>query len=192
MSARLIDGKARAAALRAEVAAGVAAFRAQAGRAPGLAVVLVGADPASQVYVRNKGRATREAGMESFEHRLPADASQATLVALIDRLNADPAVDGILVQLPAPPQIDEGAVITRIHPDKDVDGLNPVNAGRLALGATGATAIFGGFTPWIAELLVQRTGSTLAPGVMIAVVALVVAPIVWRAPETAPGVPGRR
>ena len=137
MSGTVIDGKARAAALRAAVATGVAAFRAQAGRAPGLAVVLVGDDPASQVYVRNKGRATREAGMESFEHRLPADAAPATLYALIDRLNDDPAVDGILVQLPAPPQIDEGAVITRIHPDKDVDGLNPVNAGRLALGLEG-------------------------------------------------------
>ncbi len=137
MTAQVIDGKARAARLRAEVAAGVVRFRQAAGRAPGLAVVLIGDDPASQVYVRNKGKATVAAGMKSFEHRLPADTPQATLDALIDRLNADPAVDGILVQLPAPPQISEGAVITRIHPDKDVDGLNPVNAGRLALGLHG-------------------------------------------------------
>ena len=137
MTGRVIDGKAFAAGLRARVADGVAAFRAETGRAPGLAVVLVGDDAASEVYVRNKGKATVAAGMESFEHRLPADTAPATLHALIDRLNADPAVDGILVQLPAPPQIDERQVITRIHPDKDVDGLNPVNAGRLALGLEG-------------------------------------------------------
>ena len=137
MTARVIDGKAHAGALRARVADEVARFREAAGRAPGLAVVLVGDDPASQVYVRNKGLATRAAGMESFEHRLPADTAPETLFALIDRLNVDAAVDGILVQLPAPPQIDERMVITRIHPDKDVDGLNPVNAGRLALGLHG-------------------------------------------------------
>jgi methylenetetrahydrofolate dehydrogenase (NADP+) / methenyltetrahydrofolate cyclohydrolase len=140
MTAAIIDGKARAAAVRAEVAAGVARFRERAGRAPGLAVVLVGDDPASQVYVRNKGRLTREAGMESFEHRLPADTPQDELLALVDRLNEDGAVDGILVQLPAPPQIDDRAVMARISPDKDVDGLNPVSAGRLALG-------LGGFVP---------------------------------------------
>ena len=137
MTARVLDGKAAAAALRARVGAEVIKFRAACGRAPGLAVVLVGDDPASAVYVRSKGKATREAGMESFEHRLPATAAQDELVALVERLNADPAVDGILVQLPLPPQIDEQAIITRIDPDKDVDGFNPVNAGRLAIGLPG-------------------------------------------------------
>ena len=137
MSAAIIDGKAAAAALRARVREEVARFRAAAGRSPGLAVVLVGDDPASAVYVRSKGKATREAGMESFEHRLPADASQPELVEIIDRLNDDPAVDGILVQLPLPPQIDERVIITRIDPDKDVDGFHPVNAGRLAIGLHG-------------------------------------------------------
>ncbi|MCY7281691.1 MAG: bifunctional methylenetetrahydrofolate dehydrogenase/methenyltetrahydrofolate cyclohydrolase FolD [Sphingomonas bacterium] len=137
MTARIIDGKAAAAALRARVGAEVTEFRAATGRAPGLAVVLVGEDPASSVYVRAKHKATIEAGMESFEHRLPVTATQDQLVALVDRLNADPAVDGILVQLPLPPQIDEQAIITRIDPDKDVDGFNPVNAGRLAIGLPG-------------------------------------------------------
>ncbi|MEO5808857.1 MAG: bifunctional methylenetetrahydrofolate dehydrogenase/methenyltetrahydrofolate cyclohydrolase FolD [Sphingomicrobium sp.] len=137
MTARIIDGKAAAAALRGEVASEVARFRQASGRAPGLAVVLVGEDPASAVYVRAKRKATIEAGMESFEQKLPADTSQGDLIALIDRLNADPAVDGILVQLPLPPQIDERVVITRISPDKDVDGFNPVNAGRLAIGLHG-------------------------------------------------------
>ena len=137
MSAAIIDGKLRAAALRAAVAEEVARLRGLTGRTPGLAVVLVGDDPASQVYVRNKGKATRAVGMESFEHRLSADVEPEALYALIDRLNADPAVDGILVQLPAPPQIDEQVVMTRIDADKDVDGLNPVNAGRLALGMHG-------------------------------------------------------
>ncbi|AJP73078.1 bifunctional methylenetetrahydrofolate dehydrogenase/methenyltetrahydrofolate cyclohydrolase FolD [Sphingomonas hengshuiensis] len=137
MSAELIDGKAFAAGLRARIAEQVPAFRAAAGRAPGLAVVLVGEDPASAVYVRSKGRMTREAGMESFEHKLPADTPQDDLVALVDRLNADPAVDGILVQLPLPRHIDEQAVLTRISPDKDVDGFHPVNAGRLVTGLEG-------------------------------------------------------
>ena len=130
MAARVIDGRARAAAVRAEVARGVARLA----RAPGLAVVLVGDDPASAVYVRNKGRACREAGMIGFEHRLPADTTQGTLLALVARLNADAAVDGILVQLPLPPQIGADAVIAAIDPDKDVDGFHPVNAGRLATG----------------------------------------------------------
>jgi methylenetetrahydrofolate dehydrogenase (NADP+)/methenyltetrahydrofolate cyclohydrolase len=137
MTARLIDGKAAAQALRLEVAADVARFREATGRAPGLAVVLVGDDPASAVYVRSKGKATREAGMESFEHRLPDSTSQEELLALVDRLNADPAVDGILVQLPLPAQIDERTVITRISPDKDVDGFHPENAGRLVIGLHG-------------------------------------------------------
>jgi len=137
VSARLIDGKAAAAELRARIAAEVEKFRAASGRAPGLAVVLVGDDPASAVYVRSKGKATVEAGMESFEHKLPPDTSEADLLDLVDRLNADPAVDGILVQLPLPGQIDERKVITRVDPDKDVDGFNPVNAGRLATGLHG-------------------------------------------------------
>jgi methylenetetrahydrofolate dehydrogenase (NADP+)/methenyltetrahydrofolate cyclohydrolase len=137
VTARLIDGKAAAETLRGEIAEQVVRFRAAVGRAPGLAVVLVGEDPASAVYVRSKGKATVAAGMESFEHRLPADASEKELLALVDRLNADPAVDGILVQLPLPPQIDATKVITRIDPDKDVDGFHPVNAGRLAIGLQG-------------------------------------------------------
>ena len=137
MSATIIDGKAFALGLRERVAGEVARFTAAAGRKPGLAVVLVGDDPASAVYVRSKHKATIAAGMESFEHRLPADTSEEVLLALVDRLNADPAVDGILVQLPLPPQIDERGVITRIDPDKDVDGFHPVNAGRLASGLPG-------------------------------------------------------
>jgi methylenetetrahydrofolate dehydrogenase (NADP+)/methenyltetrahydrofolate cyclohydrolase len=137
MTASIIDGKAFALGLRERVAQQVASFRAAAGRAPGLAVVLVGEDPASAVYVRNKHKATIGAGMESFEHKLPASTSQADLIALVDQLNADPAVDGILVQLPLPGHIDERAVTTRIDPDKDVDGFHPVNAGRLATGLYG-------------------------------------------------------
>jgi len=137
MTARIIDGKAFAADLRARIAGQVATFRAAAGRAPGLAVVLVGEDPASAVYVRSKHKATLAAGMESFEHRLPADTAQDDLLALIEALNADPTVDGILVQLPLPKHIDEQVVITRIDPDKDVDGFHPVNAGRLATGLHG-------------------------------------------------------
>ena len=137
MTATIIDGKAHALALRSRVATHVAAFREATGRAPGLAVVLVGEDPASAVYVRNKGKATRDAGMESFEHRLPADTDSAALLALVARLNADPAVDGILVQLPLPAHIDAQAVLLAIDPDKDVDGFHPVNAGRLAIGAEG-------------------------------------------------------
>ena len=137
MTARLIDGKAAAAALRAEVAVEVAKFRVARGRSPGLAVVLVGEDPASAVYVRNKGKATIEAGMESFEHKLSADTSETELLALVERLNADPRVDGILVQLPLPDHIDASRVLTSIDPDKDVDGFHPVNAGRLAIGLDG-------------------------------------------------------
>ena len=119
------------------MASAVERFCAATGRAPGLAVVLVGEDPASSVYVRAKGKATLEAGMLSFQHRLPMDTSEAALLGLVDRLNADPTVDGILVQLPLPSQIDASKVITRIDPDKDVDGFHPVNAGRLATGLPG-------------------------------------------------------
>ncbi|HEY0327134.1 MAG TPA: bifunctional methylenetetrahydrofolate dehydrogenase/methenyltetrahydrofolate cyclohydrolase FolD [Allosphingosinicella sp.] len=134
MTVSVIDGKAAAADIRARVAARVPAFTAAAGRRPGLAVVLVGEDPASQVYVRSKGKATLEAGMESFEHSLSDDTSQDDLLALVARLNADDAVDGILVQLPLPRHIDEQAVLAAIDPDKDVDGFHVVNAGRLAVG----------------------------------------------------------
>lgn len=135
--ATVIDGKAFAAGLRERVGHAAAAFEAKAGRKAGLAVVLVGDDPASQVYVRNKGKQTVEAGMASFEHKLPADTTQADLVALVEQLNADPAVDGILVQLPLPGHLDEQAVVERISPNKDVDGLTPTSTGRLALGLPG-------------------------------------------------------
>jgi methylenetetrahydrofolate dehydrogenase (NADP+)/methenyltetrahydrofolate cyclohydrolase len=134
VTAAVIDGKAFASGLRERVAAAVPAFAGKAGRRPGLAVVLVGEDPASQVYVRAKGKATLAAGMESFEHRLTADVRQAELVALVRELNGDERVDGILVQLPLPPHIDAGAVIEAIDPAKDVDGFHPANAGRLAAG----------------------------------------------------------
>ena len=134
MTASIIDGKAVAATLRSQVAEGVATFQEQTGRAPGLAVVLVGEDAASSVYVRSKGKATVAAGMVSVEHRLPADAEQATLMALVAELNADPAIDGILVQLPLPSHMDAQAVISAIDPNKDVDGFHPANAGRLATG----------------------------------------------------------
>jgi methylenetetrahydrofolate dehydrogenase (NADP+)/methenyltetrahydrofolate cyclohydrolase len=135
--AGIIDGKAFAAGLRARVAVHAASFAAAAGRKAGLAVVLVGDDPASQVYVRNKGRQTIECGMESFEHKLPAETGEAELLSLVARLNVDPAVDGILVQLPLPGHIDEQKVIAAIDPDKDVDGFHVINAGRLAVGQPG-------------------------------------------------------
>ncbi|GHG16217.1 bifunctional protein FolD [Paracoccus aerius] len=133
LTATLIDGKAFAAGLRTRIGTAVAALKTQ-GITPGLAVVLVGEDPASEVYIRSKGRMTREVGMNSFEHRLPADTPQADLLALIDRLNADPAVNGILVQLPLPRHMDEAAVINAIDPAKDVDGFHILNVGRLATG----------------------------------------------------------
>jgi methylenetetrahydrofolate dehydrogenase (NADP+)/methenyltetrahydrofolate cyclohydrolase len=137
MTAELIDGKAFALGLRGRIAMLAADFTGQTGRKAGLAVVLVGADAASQVYVRSKGKATHEAGMASFEHRLPADAAEAELLSLIKALNADPAVDGILVQLPLPAHLDEQTVISTISPDKDVDGFHVINAGRLAVGQPG-------------------------------------------------------
>ena len=158
MGATIIDGKAHAAALRGRVGAAVAAFREGGRRAPGLAVVLVGEDPASAVYVRNKGKATREAGMESFEHRLPDTTTSDELLQLVARLNADPAVDGILVQLPLPPHVDAGAVLLAIDPDKDVDGFHPVNAGRLAIGAEG----FVPCTPLGCLMLLKDTHEHLA------------------------------
>ncbi len=132
MTARLIDGKAIAASLRAEIGAAVSARIARGLRAPGLAVVLVGDDPASQVYVRNKRRACEETGILAFDHDLPASTSEAELLSLIDALNERPDVDGILVQLPLPSHIDEVKVIERILPTKDVDGFHPYTVGRLA------------------------------------------------------------
>src|SRR5919108_679243 len=129
---KIIDGKAFAAKLRDKIARQVKQLQSQHGFTPGLAVVLVGEDPASKVYVRNKGEQTRESGMASFEHKLPATTTQAELLALINELNKDPKVNGILCQLPVPKQIDPQAIIDAIDPDKDVDGFHVVNAGRLA------------------------------------------------------------
>jgi methylenetetrahydrofolate dehydrogenase (NADP+)/methenyltetrahydrofolate cyclohydrolase len=137
MTAMLIDGKAAAAALRTKIAAEVRRLAAAHGLSPGLAVVLVGHNPASEAYVASKTKMTAEVGMRSFDHRLPATASEAALLVLVARLNADPAVHGILVQLPLPPQIDPHHVITAVDPGKDVDGFHPVNVGRLALGLPG-------------------------------------------------------
>jgi methylenetetrahydrofolate dehydrogenase (NADP+)/methenyltetrahydrofolate cyclohydrolase len=137
VSAAIIDGKAFAERLRGRVAEQAAAFEAAIGRKAGLAVVLVGEDPASQVYVASKGKQTVAVGMASFEHKLPADTTQEALLALVDRLNADATVDGILVQLPLPGHLDEQAVVDLIDPAKDVDGLTPISTGRLALGLPG-------------------------------------------------------
>ena len=133
MSATIIDGNAQGERLRGKVAEAVRALGGQ-GVTPGLAVVLVGEDPASRVYVRNKSAKTVEAGMRSFDHKLPADASEAEVLALVRQLNADEAVDGILVQLPLPAHIDSAKVLLAIDPAKDVDGFHPVNAGLLATG----------------------------------------------------------
>ena len=134
MTATIIDGKAFAARIRAQVADHVSRLKTDHGIAPGLAVVLVGEDPASQVYVRSKGKQTVECGMASFEHKLEADTSEADLLALIDRLNADPAVHGILVQLPLPGHLNSDLVINRIDPAKDVDGFHISNVGLLGTG----------------------------------------------------------
>jgi methylenetetrahydrofolate dehydrogenase (NADP+) / methenyltetrahydrofolate cyclohydrolase len=134
MTAKIIDGKAAAAEVRARVAEIAAEFARKAGRQPGLATVLVGEDPASAVYVRSKGKATSEAGMASFSHKLPDTTSETELLDLVDQLNRDDSVDGILVQLPLPQQIDASRVIAAIDPAKDVDGFHPMNAGRLATG----------------------------------------------------------
>jgi hypothetical protein len=129
MAATIIDGKAFAADGAGPVAEQVAALKASTGSCPGLAVVLVGEDPASQVYVAHKHKQTVEVGMASFEHKLPADTSEADLFALIDRLNADPAVHGILCQFPVPDHLDDAGLVARIAPEKDVDGLSVTNAG---------------------------------------------------------------
>ena len=138
VSAKVIDGKAVAAEVRDRVRSEVAEYAdANGGRTPGLATVLVGDDPASQIYVHNKHKACEEAGIRSLDHQLPAGTSENELLGLVERLNADPEVDGILVQLPVPEQIDPDAVVAAIDPGKDVDGLTPINAGLLASGAPG-------------------------------------------------------
>ncbi|HEY0311999.1 MAG TPA: bifunctional methylenetetrahydrofolate dehydrogenase/methenyltetrahydrofolate cyclohydrolase FolD [Allosphingosinicella sp.] len=137
MSAEIIDGRAFAERLRARVAEAVPAFTEGTGRVPGLAVVLVGEDPASEIYVRSKNKATLAAGMASFEHRLPDTATEAELLSLVEEMNGDDRVDGILVQLPLPAGIDDKAVIDAIDPAKDVDGFHVVNAGKLAVGEEG-------------------------------------------------------
>jgi len=156
MTAKRIDGRAAAAAVRERVAAAASGFKASTGRLPGLATVLVGEDPASAVYVRSKGKATAEAGMESFSHQLPSDTSEEALLDLVVLLNNDDRVDGILVQLPLPPQIDAARIIAAIDPDKDVDGFHPVNAGRLA---TGLEAMVPCTPPGCLYLLKQELGS---------------------------------
>jgi methylenetetrahydrofolate dehydrogenase (NADP+)/methenyltetrahydrofolate cyclohydrolase len=156
--ARLIDGKATAAALRTRVAAAVERLKQDHGLTPGLTVVLVGEDPASQVYVRNKGEQTKEAGMKSDTHRLPASTTQDELLALVRRLNADASVHGILVQLPLPAHIDSAVIIAAIDPDKDVDGLHVVNAGRLSAGLPGLVPC----TPLGCVILLKQTLGALA------------------------------
>jgi methylenetetrahydrofolate dehydrogenase (NADP+)/methenyltetrahydrofolate cyclohydrolase len=156
MTADLIDGKKIAGALRAQIATRVGVLKSDHNLTPGLAVVLVGEDPASQVYVRNKGIATKEVGMNSLEFRLPADTSQEALLDKVRALNNDPEVHGILVQFPVPEQISQQAVIDTISPEKDVDGLHPVNAGRLASGhLTGAGAALVPCTPQGSVLLAR-------------------------------------
>jgi methylenetetrahydrofolate dehydrogenase (NADP+) / methenyltetrahydrofolate cyclohydrolase len=139
MSAQLIDGKTIAAELRAAVAAEVQRLAGEHRLQPGLAVVLVGENPASAVYVRNKSKQTAEAGMRSFDHRLPETVSEQELLALVGKLNADPAVHGILVQLPLPKQVDSQKVLNAVDPAKDVDGFHPMNAGRLSTGLPALT-----------------------------------------------------
>jgi methylenetetrahydrofolate dehydrogenase (NADP+) / methenyltetrahydrofolate cyclohydrolase len=158
MSAKILDGKAIAAELRATIKARVAARTASGLRRPGLAVVLVGENPASQVYVRNKRKSCEEVGFHSQSFDLPSATSQETLLKLIDELNADASIDGILVQLPLPKQIDEEAVIERILPTKDVDGFHPYNVGRLAL----RMPILRPCTPRGIMTMLEHTGETLA------------------------------
>jgi methylenetetrahydrofolate dehydrogenase (NADP+)/methenyltetrahydrofolate cyclohydrolase len=157
MSATIIDGKAYAEGLRSRIAGAVGTLSEQ-GVTPGLAVVIVGEDPASQLYVKNKARQTVEVGMRSFEHVLPASTPEAELLDLVARLNADPAVDGILVQLPLPKQIDAQKVIEAIDPTKDVDGFHPINAGRLMTGVPGLVSC----TPLGCLLLAQSVRRDLA------------------------------
>ncbi|MDH5315164.1 MAG: bifunctional methylenetetrahydrofolate dehydrogenase/methenyltetrahydrofolate cyclohydrolase FolD [Gemmatimonadota bacterium] len=154
MTARLLDGAALGRQIRAEVATDVAELL-RLGTRPGLAVILVGEDPASQVYVRSKGRACEEAGMTSVTHRLPDTTTQDELLRLIDQVNADPAIHGLLVQLPLPKHINTDLVLRRVSPDKDVDGFHPVNVGKLVLGdPTG----FRPATPYGVQQMLVRSG----------------------------------
>lgn len=155
MTAKLIDGKAFAARLRERVKGAADAIMVGHGVKPGLAVVIVGENPASQVYVRNKVKQTAEAGMESIHHELPATTEQGKLESLIDTLNADPKIHGILVQLPLPGHIDSDAVLARIVPEKDVDGFHEVNVGRLSIGATGNARPIVPCTPWGSLMLIK-------------------------------------
>jgi methylenetetrahydrofolate dehydrogenase (NADP+) / methenyltetrahydrofolate cyclohydrolase len=155
---KLIDGKAHAAALRQRIADAVAELKKNHGVTPGLAVVLVGNDPASEVYVRNKGKQTVEVGMRSIEHKKPANTSEADLLALVKQLNADPEVDGILTQFPMPEQISQHTVINTIDPAKDVDGLSPINAGRLWSGEQALVPC----TPYGCVVLLKETLGKLA------------------------------
>ena len=157
MTAQLIDGKAIAAETRAQVTADVEAFVARTGHRPGLATVLVGDDPASAVYVANKQRGCEEAGINGFSHTLPADVAREDLIALVEQLNADPAVSGILVQLPLPDHLDGVEITGLIDPDKDVDGLTAVSAGRLLSGIDGLRPC----TPEGVMLLLERVGVEL-------------------------------
>lgn len=156
MTARLIDGKAIAAGIRSEIRTRIETRLTRGLRAPGLAVILVGDNPASEVYVRNKRKACEEAGVHSFAHDLPDTTSQSELLALIDRLNADPGIDGILVQLPLPEHIDTETVVERIRPDKDVDGFHPYNIGRLSI----RMPLLRSCTPYGVMTLLNHTGET--------------------------------
>jgi methylenetetrahydrofolate dehydrogenase (NADP+)/methenyltetrahydrofolate cyclohydrolase len=165
MAAQILDGKQIAESLRAAVRTEVEAFRAKHGRAPGLDVVLVGEDPASQVYTRSKEKASNEVGMRGRLHPLPADTSEAELLAILDSLNEDPAVDGILVQLPLPKQIRELRVLDAIAPTKDVDGFHPMNAGLLASGRPGLVPC----TPMGILHLIRATGVDLVGSCVVVV-----------------------
>ena len=167
MGAAIIDGRKAAAELRAEVAEGVAGFRARHGRGPGLVGVQVGADPASEIYQAGKAKAAEEAGMVSRRVVLPEETTQAELDALIDDLNADEAVDGMLVQLPVPDQLSEVRIANRIHPDKDVDGFSPINLGRLLRGEPGSVPCTPAGIMWLLDrasvpLATQRRPSSSA------------------------------
>jgi methylenetetrahydrofolate dehydrogenase (NADP+)/methenyltetrahydrofolate cyclohydrolase len=157
MAASIIDGKAISAQIRAELTQEVSNLKSQKGVTPGLAVVLVGEDPASKVYVGQKEKACNELGLLSRKYHLPAETTEAELLALVEKLNADPEIDGILVQLPLPKQIDDKKVIATIHPDKDVDGFHPVNQGRLVIGTDG----FKPCTPYGCIHLLKRSGVNL-------------------------------
>jgi methylenetetrahydrofolate dehydrogenase (NADP+) / methenyltetrahydrofolate cyclohydrolase len=166
-SARIIDGRAVAAEITARVGEETRRLKAESGIVPGLAVVLVGNDPASQIYVGSKGRKAEELGFHSVQHTLPADAAEADVLAVVESLNLDPAINGILVQLPLPDQVDTGKVIEAVRPDKDVDGFHPVNVGRLV---TGSAAAMVPCTPAGCLVLIRRAVGTSLAGLEALVV----------------------